>query len=76
MLISLLFHFPTPTCFGNCVPSSGRLSVASELHANLSFWFDKISCSIVAVCLLCRDRHVMLCIHTTTYYTECYQPKT
>jgi hypothetical protein len=37
IVISLLFHFAAPTCFGNCVPSSGSSSVPSELHANLGF---------------------------------------
>jgi hypothetical protein len=41
IIISLLFHIAAPTCSGNYVPSSGNLFVASELHANLSFWLIK-----------------------------------
>jgi hypothetical protein len=38
VLCSFLFHITTPTCFGNYMPSSGRIWVPSELLVCWSDW--------------------------------------
>jgi predicted cobalt transporter CbtA len=72
IFISLLFHLIAPTCFGNCVPSSGSSSVPSELHTNFDFWLIKfcVVCGCVYVYIMWRPgayRCLSMLLSTSTY---------
>jgi hypothetical protein len=69
IIISLSFHFVAPTCFGNCVPSSGSLPVPSELHANFGVWLIKF-------CVVCGCVYITWQPGTPDRYMAYTQPHT